>query len=323
MKLYTYLDGGTERVAAGVPGTDDKIVDLIAAGGDPSYFASMISLIEAGEPALAAARAICAASPASAIRHLADVTLASPIPRPPKLRGHSVFERHLRQSAVGAVRRMTAAAPDPEAAFQKQLVAMGLDKLPGPGWYKVPGYYLMDVDCVTGSGSTVKWPGYSQWIDYELEIAAVIGRGGRDISLADANRHIFGYTIINDLSARDTQLEYMATSLGAGKGKDFDNSNVVGPCIVTTDEIADPYAMHVRVLVNGEEWSATDGQEAQFKFDKCIEQASRGQTVRSGEMFSTGTWPGCSSLELVRTVERGAVIEFVVDRIGTLRATVA
>jgi 2-keto-4-pentenoate hydratase/2-oxohepta-3-ene-1,7-dioic acid hydratase in catechol pathway len=248
--------------------------------------------------------------------------LAAPIPRPTKLRGFSTFEKHLIQSAEGAARRLAAGAADPEAAYTHYRKAMNLENMPAPGWYKTSAYYLMDTAAVTGHDTVVPWPAYSNWIDYELEIVAVIGRGGKDIARENAKSHIFGYTIVNDLSARDAQLEAMATGLGPAKGKDFDNSNPMGPCIVTADEIPDPYILRARVRINGEEWSCTDGREAHYRFDECVAYASKAQTLLSGEMFTTGTLPGCSSLELIRTVNKGDVIELEVEGIGILRTRI-
>lgn len=321
MRLYTFIRQGVEKL--GVETHSGQIVDLLTASSGDPRFTSMLTLIESGESGLKDVRQIVAAPPATSVLELEGLALAAPIPRPRKLRGFSVFERHLRQSAEGAARRMAAAAPDPEAAYQQVRTQMGLDKIPSPGWRVTPAYYLMDATCVTGSDTEISWPSYSNWIDYELEIVAVIGKRGKDIAAEQANAHIFGYTLVNDLSARDAQLQAMATGLGAAKGKDFDNSNPMGPCIVTADEIADPYALKARVLVNGEEWSCSDGQEAQFRFDQCIAYASQSQTIEPGDLFTTGTLPSSSSIELMRTVSRGDAIAFQVDGIGTLRTRIA
>jgi 2-keto-4-pentenoate hydratase/2-oxohepta-3-ene-1,7-dioic acid hydratase in catechol pathway len=321
MKLYTFIDEGKERIGAET--TDGGIVDLAAVDKECAYFSSMLDLIKGGEEAVDRARAIIAQAPASALRDLSKLKLAPPIPRPPKFRGHSVFETHIKQSAEGVARMMAAAAPDAEAAYQKIRKDMNLDKMPGPAWYETPANYLMDHTALVGHDATVTWPSYSNWIDYELELVAVIGRPGKDIKKENAFSHIFGYTIFNDLSARDAQLKAMGTGLGAGKGKDFDGSNPVGPCIVTADEIPDPYALNVRVLINGEVWSKSDGRTAHFKYDDCIAYGSQSQMIASGELISTGTFPNCSSIELQKVVKRGDTIELEVEGIGTLRTRIA
>ena len=320
MKLYTFRANGPERVGAA---TDDgDIVDLALASRNAPYFADMMALIEGGDAALEEARAIVAAPPSGSVQTIDSLTLAAPIPRPRKIRGFSVFEAHLKQSAEGAARRLAAAEADPEAAYVQIRKALNLEAYPPAGWYETPAYYYMDHDTVVGHDSQVTWPAYSDWIDFELEIAAVIGRTGRDVAHEEARGHIFGYSIINDLSARDAQLKGMATGLGWGKGKDFDGSNPMGPCIVTADEIEDPYSLSVRVLVNGDQWSSSVGESAQYSFDECIAFASQAQTIHAGEIISTGTLPSCSSLELMRTVRRGDTIELEVTGIGTLRSRI-
>jgi 2-keto-4-pentenoate hydratase/2-oxohepta-3-ene-1,7-dioic acid hydratase in catechol pathway len=283
----------------------------------------MMALIEAGPQALNLARELVKHPEKNAVRAMNSLKLAAPIPRPQKLRGFSVFERHLRQSAEGAARKMSAGATHPEVAYQQIRTELGLDKIPGPGWKVTPGYYLMDHTVVVGHDSTVHWPAYSNWIDYELELVAVIGQSGKDIAQKNASAHIFGYTIVNDLSARDAQLKAMATALGPAKGKDFDGANPMGPCIVTADEISDPYALTVKVRVNGKVWSSADGREAQFRFDQCIAYASQSQTLGAGEMLTTGTYPDCSSIELGLAVQPGDVIEFEVEKIGVLKTRIA
>ena len=119
------------------------------------------------------------------------------------------------------------------------------------------------------------WPPYSKTIDYELEFACVIGKGGKDIPRDKAREHIFGYTIFNDLSARDEQSLEMLSNLGPGKGKDFDNSNPIGPCIVTADEIPDPYALEMIVRVDGEERGRGNTREMHWKYEDCIAFVAR------------------------------------------------
>jgi 2-keto-4-pentenoate hydratase/2-oxohepta-3-ene-1,7-dioic acid hydratase in catechol pathway len=172
---------------------------------------------------------------------------------------------------------------------------------------------------VCGTGQDVTWPAYSETIDYELEFACVIGTRGRDIPKDKARAHIFGYTIFNDLSARDEQTLEMASNLGPGKGKDFDNSNPVGPCIVTADEVPDPYALDMIVRVNGEERGRGNSREMHWKYEDCIAFVSRNETVHPGELFCSGTVGNGSGLEIGRYVEPGEVVELEVEKIGVLR----
>lgn len=322
MKLYTFVLDGREKL--GVEAADGRLIDLDCAhrlrdARPLAAFADMLAFIEEGDPALDAARALLANAPDEAIHDLAAVTLAPPIPRPRKIRGFSVYEKHLRQAVEGAGRMMAAKEPDPEAAYQAKRRQSNLDSLVSPGWFETPGYYYSDCTTVTATDQRVTWPAYSDWIDYELELVAIIGRKGKDIPAERANDHIFGYSIFNDLSARDAQFKAMATGLGVAKGKDFDQSNPFGPCIVTADEIADPYALQLSIRVNDEVWTSGSTEGPHWRFADCIAYASQSQTLYPGELFSTGCVAGCCSMETMRTVHRGDRIELEVEGIGVLR----
>jgi 2-keto-4-pentenoate hydratase/2-oxohepta-3-ene-1,7-dioic acid hydratase in catechol pathway len=319
MRLVTFDASGTPRIGALADG-DRRIVDFLAARPDAgTAFASMQALIEAGPAALDRAREIAADAQRSG-RGTIDarsVKLLSPLPTPPQLRDFMCFERHLIQ-AYGRLRRERAAtAPDPEKAL-RDLEAQGYLAIPKV-WYERPCFYKPNRLVVCGTDQDVAWPSYSKTIDYELEFACVIGTAGRDIPKEKAREHIFGYTIFNDLSARDEQSLEMASGLGPGKGKDFDNSNPVGPCITTADEIPDPYALDMIVRVNGEERGRGNSTEMHWKYEDCIAFVSRAETVHPGELFCSGTVPNGSGLEIGRYVEPGQVIELEVEKIGVLR----
>ena len=116
----------------------------------------------------------------------------------------------------------------------------------------------------------MRWPAYAELLDYELELACIIGLGGVDIARDEALGHVFGYTIFNDVSARDAQMREMAGQLGPAKGKDFDTGNVFGPWIVTADEIGDPYALTMTARINGEEWSRGTSGSMHHRFEDVI-----------------------------------------------------
>src|SRR5215217_5273721 len=120
-------------------------------------------------------------------------------------------------------------------------------------WYQVPVYYRSMGTTVTGPDTVLPWPSYSRQLDHELELAAVIGRRCRDVAPADALDVVFGFTIWNDMSARDVQRRELPIGMGPAKAKEWDGSNVLGPCIVTTDEI-DLATLELEVRVNGERW---------------------------------------------------------------------
>ena len=134
-------------------------------------------------------------------------------------------------------------------------------------------------------GAEVPWPAYTERLDFELEFGCYIGKPGKDIPKEKAREHIFGYTIFNDFSARDEQTQEMAGQLGPGKGKDFDNANAMGPCLVTADEIGDPYRLEMVVRVNGEEWGRGNSRDMHWKFEDCIAHAARSETLHPGRIL--------------------------------------
>jgi len=319
MRLVTFAASGRERVGALID-NDRKIVDFVAAqdGAGPA-FQNMQTLIEGGPAALDRAREIAGAAQKNGrgVIDAASVKLMAPLPFPPQLRDFLCFEKHLIQAFGQILRIRAASAPDPEQAL-RELEKQGAFK-PPKVWYERPSFYKPSRFAVCGPDQDVVWPAYSKTIDYELEFACVIGTPGRDIPKDKARAHIFGYTIFNDLSARDEQTLEMASNLGPGKGKDFDNSNPVGPCIVTADEIPDPYALEMIVRVNGEERGRGNSREMHWKYEDCIAFVSRDETVHPGELFCSGTVGNGSGLEIGRYVEPGEVVELEVEKIGVLR----
>jgi 2-keto-4-pentenoate hydratase/2-oxohepta-3-ene-1,7-dioic acid hydratase in catechol pathway len=320
MRLVTFRHDGQERLGALVAG-DAQIVDLqrASAGHGEAALGSMQALIAAGEPGLQRAWLAIESAQRDGAGVVAarSVRLLTPLPLPPQLRDFLCFEKHLVQ-AFGQARRVRAAAsPDPEAAM-REMEAKGVLAVPEL-WYQRPIFYKPSRFAVSGPDQDVVWPRYSKIMDYELEFCCVIGTPGRDISRADARNHIFGYTIFNDFSARDEQVIEMPGQLGPGKGKDFDNSNPVGPCIVTADEIPDPYALTMVVRVNGEERGRGNSSEMHWKFEDCIAHVSRDETLHPGEILCSGTVGNGSGLEIGRFLNSGDVVELEVEKIGVLR----
>ena len=325
MRLVTFrIAGGRERLGAQLD--DTAVLDLAAAaelhdGHIPEAFAAMQDFIDAGAAALESAARHLASPPDDAVLAISLLQLCAPLPRPRKIRDFSCFEKHLRQAAEGAARLLAAQTGDPDGEYQRIRHDRGLDRMPPPGWYELPVYYYSDVTTVVGPDVAVQWPAYSDWVDYEIELAAVIGRAGKDIGHADALDHVFGYTIFNDLSARDAQLKAMGTGLGPAKGKDFDGSNVLGPCIVTADEI-NPYELTMTARVNGEELSRGRSSEMYWRFEDCIHYAAQSQTIHPGEIFCSGTVGNGSAIEHGRAISRGDIVEIEISGIGVLRTSI-
>ena len=315
MKLVTYRgEDGADRLGA-LTENDTAIVDLHAARAEPA-FASMLALIEAGDDALDAARAIVAAPPAGSVVDASSVTLCTPLPAPPQIRDCLCFEEHLIQAYTVLRKNRAAAEPDPEAAL-KEFEAKGLFQIPQV-WYRQPIYYKANRLAVIGTGEDIIWPDYADVLDYELEFGFFIGKGGKNIPKEKAREHIFGYSIFNDISARDAQMIEMPGGLGPGKGKDFDTGNVIGPCIVTADAL-DPYDCTMIARINGEEWSRGHSGTIHWTFEDLIAHVSRSETLYPGEFFGSGTVGGGCGLELERYLTDGDVIELEVEGIGILR----
>jgi 2-keto-4-pentenoate hydratase/2-oxohepta-3-ene-1,7-dioic acid hydratase in catechol pathway len=325
MKLVTYRgESGAERIGA-LYAHDARIADLAAGhasrtGESTSALESLQALIEGGPAALDLARSaldhVASKEPDGSWVEPGSVRLLAPLPRPIQMRDFLCFEQHLKQSFQSSLELVAAQAPDPEQALAA-LRASGRFDIPQI-WYEIPVYYKCNRFSVIGPEAEVRWPGYANLLDYELELAAVIGKGGVDISDEAAREHIFGYTIFNDVSARDYQTREMQGMLGPAKGKDFDTGNVLGPCIVTADEI-DPYDLTMIGRVNGEEWSRGHSGTMHHRFEACIAHVSQSETLHPGEILGSGTVGNGCGLELKRFLSPGDVVELEVESIGVLR----
>ena len=305
MKLATFVaPDGTRRIGA-LTADGRRLADLTASDADPA-FADMLALIDAGADGLARARTL-AADP-RAVHDLAAVKLLAPIPVPRRMRDCLCFEKHFRQSKANRwLFGQGTARLDP--------ATVDIPKV----WYARPLYYKGNPFSVVGTDAEVHWPKYSQTIDYELELAVVMGKSGVDIPVERALEHAFGFTIFNDFSARDAQYIEMAAGLGPGKGKDFDTGNAMGPCIVTRDEIADPYALAMRVSVNGRVRSETVSGGMQHDIARCIAFVSQSETLHPGEVLAMGTVGNGCGYESLTFLDDGDVVEIEVEGIGRLR----
>lgn len=280
---------------------EDTLVDLGEVDPRPP-FREMHAFIAAGDLALQEAQRAIDRAGDDARLPLADVTLHPPLDPPAQLRDCLVFEEHLRNSFAQAA-KLTGDEPRP---------------IPNV-WYEQPVYYKGNRFSCVGHEHDVRWPAWSEVMDYELELACVIGRPGRDIAAGDALAHVFGYTIFNDASARDAQFREMAGQLGPAKGKDFDTGNVLGPWIVTADEIGDPQDLAMTARVNGEEWSRGTTADMHHSFADIVAFVSRAETLHPGEVIGSGTVGTGCGLEQGRFLADGDVVELEVEGIGVLR----
>jgi 2-keto-4-pentenoate hydratase/2-oxohepta-3-ene-1,7-dioic acid hydratase in catechol pathway len=314
MKLVTFRTAAGASHIGAMTGDLEAVVDLTAADTAPA-FASMLALIDAGPEALDRARSLIAAGMPEI--PLDQVKLLAPLPEPRQMRDCLVFEKHLMQAREQSFRRQNARVSDLEAKVEAAR-SEGRFK-PAPVWYQQPIYYKCNRFSVIGPGEDILWPRYAELIDYELEFGIVIGRKGKDITREKAREHIFGYTIFNDISARDAQAAEMAGMLGPAKGKDFDTGNVLGPWLVTADEIADPYNLTMVARVNGQEWSRGNSGTMHHKFEDIIAHVSMSETLYPGEFLGSGTVGGGCGLEQGRYLKNGDVIELEVTGLGVLR----
>jgi 2-keto-4-pentenoate hydratase/2-oxohepta-3-ene-1,7-dioic acid hydratase in catechol pathway len=324
MRFATYRQEGRVRIGVSYAG-DARLFDLAAAasrdGASPASFASMLALIDADEAGLDLARSLFSkrAGEADLSVDASAVELLAPLPEPRQMRDAMSFATHIRQSGRG-MQALQARRERGEDAFRAALAAP-LGEL-AEVYRTVPIYYITNRFTVGAPGATVKWPRYSEVMDYEAEFGVVTRRTRANIPSSEAGAHIFGYTIFNDFSARDRQYLEMQGRLGPAKGKSFDGGNALGPYIVTPDEIGDPQALGVAVRVNGETRSRGDTSGMLFSFEEILAYASQDETIHAGEFFGSGTVGGCCGLEIGRFLDSGDVIEIEIDKIGVLRNSV-
>jgi 2-keto-4-pentenoate hydratase/2-oxohepta-3-ene-1,7-dioic acid hydratase in catechol pathway len=157
-------------------------------------------------------------------------------------------------------------------------------------------------------------------MDFELELAMIVGRKGRDVSAEAAAPFIFGFSILNDFSARDVQAREMTAWLGPAKGKDF--ATALGPCIVTADELGAEPDLEMICRVNGEEWGRSRSSNARWKWADMIAHVSQSEEIWPGDVYGSGTPGGCCGLDLGRELEPGDVVELEIEGIGSLRNTI-
>jgi 2-keto-4-pentenoate hydratase/2-oxohepta-3-ene-1,7-dioic acid hydratase in catechol pathway len=270
---------------------------------------ALIDLLGDDGERLAAAGERALGSPAEVFA-LSDVRLRPPIPRPPTFRDFYAFEHHVR------------------TARQRR----GLDM--DSEWYRIPVFYFSNPHVMIGPEDEVSAPPDGHEFDFELEVAAIVGRGGSNLDPTEAERCIAGFTVLNDWSVRDVQRREMRLGLGPAKGKDFATS--LGPFLVTPDEL-EPYRkdraydLLMTAKVNGKECSRASLAEIYWSFGDMLAHASRGTRIEPGDVVGSGTCgTGCiMELSLVHGepaypwLKPGDEVELSVEHLGTLRNWVA
>jgi 2-keto-4-pentenoate hydratase/2-oxohepta-3-ene-1,7-dioic acid hydratase in catechol pathway len=191
------------------------------------------------------------------------------------------------------------------------------EKIPA-AWYEIPAYYKGATAGFIGLDAEILWPSYTEQLDYELELGMVIGLDGYNIKEKDAHKHIFGFTILNDISARDIQRKEMQIRLGPAKGKDF--CSIIGPVITTIDEFdnGEPDLL-MTAKVNGVEWSRGQSGDSHFTWAQMITHVAQDEWVKAGDLFGSGTVGTGCGLELDKWIKPGDILELEIEKIGILK----
>ena len=306
MKLLTYDVGSGPRVGILV---DDRVLDVSVLLGSRETLPDVRALLEVADSPLDRLRVALAAGMAAPSVPLASVRLRAPVLQPPTVRDFFDFEAH-----AGHWRRLRG------------------EGIPEP-WYRLPIFYFSNPLRIIGPDDDMPYPSASDQLDYELELAAVIGREGSDVAEADGLSYVAGFTILCDWSARDLQRDESQVGLGPAKGKDFCTS--LGPVVVTTDELA-PYlkdgrlAVRCTLKVNGDQWLDGDGGAMYHTWGQLIERASHDSRIVPGDVLGSGTVGGGTVGEAMhgrypqaRYLQPGDLVELAVEGIGVLRNRIA
>lgn len=291
MKLVTYKlnDSSNPRLGAVI---NDFILDLNESSNGvlPD---SMLDFISGGDKNLNIANELIEKYKSKLSLKTSAVKILAPLLNPPSLRDFFAFEDHAK---AGAARRGVTL---PEA------------------WYEIPAYYKGNHRQIFGSEDEIPWPSYTRKLDFECEIACVIGKKGINISVENADDYIFGYMIFNDVSARDIQKKEMSVWMGPAKSKDF--ANVFGPYLVTKDEVDPKKDFLLKIKVNGEEWSSGHFNLQYWGFPVMISHVSQEESVYPGDILGSGTFHKGCGLDLDRWIKSGDIIELEVNKLGLLR----
>jgi len=316
MKLVTYLLDHRVRLGAVIGEDLDVVVDLSTAGSHVGRYvpSDILSFLEQGERALDAGREtlVRVDTEAPYCFRQSEVRLLSPIPRPPSMRDAYAFRQHVETS-----RRNRGVPMIPE-------------------FDQFPVFYFTNHQAVFGPGTVSVLPRHLERLDFELECAMVVGKGGKNISADRADEHVAGLMIMNDLSARGLQMEEMKLSLGPAKGKDF--ATVLGPWLVTVDELedvrktgkdGDRYALGMSSTVNGEQVSKDNLANISWTFAQILERVSYGVQLYPGEVIGSGTCgTGCflelngSGITKNQWLNPGDRVVLAIDRLGSLETEI-
>lgn len=299
MKFVTFYNPEGQLRAGWLSG--DKVVDMnvVSKGELPNH---LIELIKNQEEYMDMISRINKKLTNLDSYSINDIRLTAPLPKPPSFRDFVAFETHVKN------------------ATKRSGDTVALE------WYEMPIFYFSNTNAMKGTNEEVKRPAKCSRLDYELEMACIIGREGRNIRAEEAEEYIFGFTILNDWSARDIQMKEMKVLLGPAKGKDFATS--IGPYIVTKDELEpyrleDKYDLEMTAAVNGKILSRGNFKDIYYSFGQMIERASEEVTLYPGDIIGSGTVGfGCImelGPETHRWLEPGDEVELTITGLGSLK----
>ncbi len=286
MKLLRYSTGEAVRLGVLQSGAEDRIVPL---GSLSVQYPTMLSIVEGGDEALDQIATLSKRG-ADTIE-VSGVQLLAPIERPGKYLAIGMnYAKHIEEA-----KRLGVPTPANQFWFNKQ------------------------TSCLAGPFDNID-PGVSEQLDYEVELAVVIGRKAKHVNEADARNHVFGYTIANDVSARDWQKHAPTFTVG----KSFDTHGPIGPWIVTADEIPEPHGLRLRCLVNGEVRQDSDTSELVYNVWQQIAYLSTAFTLEPGDLLATGTPSGVGvGMQPPRFLQPGDLVRCEIEGIGAIENKVA
>ncbi len=287
MRLVTYLRDGAQRLGALVVRDGaDVVVDLNLAAGLPS---DMLAFLAGGEANMEQARQALADPPAEALVSLGAVRLAAPVPRPGKI------------ICIGLNYRDHAAESGAEV----------------PAY---PTVFAKYASCIVGPGEPIVIPRVTGEVDYEAELAVVIGRRARDVAEADALGYVAGYAPFNDVSARDYQMRTSQWTIG----KTFDTFGPLGPALVTADEVGDPHTLDIELSIGGEVLQRSNTRHLIFSIPQLIAYLSAVMTLEPGDLIATGTPAGVGAARTPkRWLQPGETVRVAIGRLGALENPVS
>jgi 2-keto-4-pentenoate hydratase/2-oxohepta-3-ene-1,7-dioic acid hydratase in catechol pathway len=296
MKLLMFQDGGTRLLGVARDGAPDAIVDVAAAAdGSAGLPSDILGVIDGGAEALERLSRLASGNAAAgAVRPLAGLTLLAPFD-PPRGNVLAIGRNYQKHAEEGARAMNTEVGP--------------------------PTIFTKAITTITGPNADIRIDAtVSTKIDWEVELGVVIGRRGANIKRADALDHVFGYTVLNDVTARDIQNGWGGQWF---KGKSLDGSCPVGPWVLTRDEVPDVQNLHLQLRINGDVKQDASSRDMIYPVDAIIEWLSVGMTLLPGMLIATGTPEGVG---FARTppefLQPGDVMESEIEGIGLLRNVV-